>query len=292
MKIPPILSLMSSVDLESKAQEAIEAALSQHWQKALDLNIELAKEYPEDVDTLNRLARAYFELGEISKAKENYNKVLKIDAYNSIAEKNLKNLDSIKKKTIKNKPSEDELQRDVDPDIFLEEAGKTKVINLEDLAMPAVLASLKTGDRLNLDPQRNNVIVHSGEGKRLGKIESTWSTNIAKAIRAGSKFVALVKSVQIKSGSSQVLSIFVKEIERSAKLSSSVFPTSSSHFNPSVSEQTLNILSEKQNVSEEESETPEDEEVERKLDPADIQPSSLQTLAEKEIEDDQSADEG
>jgi tetratricopeptide (TPR) repeat protein len=288
---------MTEATLDPKTQESIDAALSSNWEKALELNLELSKKYPKDPEILNRLARSYLELGKVSKARENYNKVLKIDPYNSIAAKNIKKLANIKKKDIKNGQSG--TNESMDPDIFLEEPGKTKVVNLVDIAMLSVLASLRIGDKVSLDPQRNDVVVHTAENKRLGKMESNWAEKIAKAIRAGSKFAAFIKSVQLKSRTTEpALLIFVKETERSPKLSQSIFPTAPSHFTPYVREETLDILSEKSAPSSSSDESPEEEgdssgeeSNDKELAEDDTKASSLETLAEKEVQDDQSYEE-
>ena len=47
---------MVETNLYQKSQEAINAALTQDWKKALDLNLEILKNDPENTDTLNRLA--------------------------------------------------------------------------------------------------------------------------------------------------------------------------------------------------------------------------------------------
>ena len=287
------LHCMSNAEVNPKTQQAIDAALSKDWQKALDLNKDLIKEYPNDVETLNRLARTYLELGEIAKAKTNYKKVLRIDSYNNIAEKNLSKLSNLRKNTVK-KSSNNETTTEVEPDIFLEEPGKSKVLVLNDLARPSILAGLKTGDSVRLDPQKDDVIVFSQESKIVGKIEPSLSVDLGLAIRAGSKFTSLVKSVRVKDSPSQYsLSIFVKETYKSPKISKNIFPSTSSHFTPYVREETLNVLSDEQasrNNTPEEDET--SEETEHKIDTEDLQkPSSLESLAAKEIEDDRNFDD-
>ena len=279
---------MSDAALDPKNQEAINAALSADWEKALDLNLELSKEYPTDAKTLNRLARAYLELGQISKARAIYQSVLKLDPYNNIAAKNLSRLANIKKKDLQ--PAPDVKNTNFNPQIFLEEPGKTKILHLADLAMPKVLANLRIGDQVRLEPQRDDVIIFSPDNKRLGKVDATWAKTLARALRLGSKFMALVKSLQIKSSSSDSsLSIFVKELERSPKLSESIFPSTSSPFTPYVREDALDILSEKNNASSEFEEVAEHEDtgIIKEGSDEDHQTSSLETLAKREREEDQ-----
>ena len=284
---------MVETNLYQKSQEAINAALTQDWKKALDLNLEISKNDPENTDTLNRLAKAYTMLGQISKAKTFYNKVLKIDKYNIIATKNLSKLSTIKEKDIKVGQSVG--NGIIDPDVFLEEPGKTKLISLIDLAMPSVLANLNIGDQVKLEPQRNEVIVFSQDGRRLGKINEDWAPSISQASRVGSKFRTLIKSVQIKADDSKPhLSIFVKETERSEKLSQSIFPIDSSGFTPYIRGDAPGLLSEsKETATVEPNEETGDEEIDKvNNSPEESSPTnSLETIAEKEIQDEENLED-
>jgi len=55
---------------EDLAQKAIAAAVKANWKDAIDLNKQILKDDPKDVDALNRLARAFSEMGEIIKAQK------------------------------------------------------------------------------------------------------------------------------------------------------------------------------------------------------------------------------
>src|SRR4030042_1968889 len=113
--------MANHADLDPQTAQAIKAALENNWARALELNQKLLKKYPEDIDTMNRLAKAFSETHEIEKAKRLYQQVLKADPYNPIAEKNLKRLSSLKKSDLKS-------NQDLSPvksDLFLEDTGKT-----------------------------------------------------------------------------------------------------------------------------------------------------------------------
>jgi len=56
------------------------------------------KDNPKDISTLNRLGRAFWEINEIEKANKTYKKVISIDPFNPIANKNLKRLTTKGKK--------------------------------------------------------------------------------------------------------------------------------------------------------------------------------------------------
>ncbi|MEX0616878.1 MAG: hypothetical protein WD231_03665 [Candidatus Woykebacteria bacterium] len=281
---------MSDSSLDPKTQEAIDAALSADWEKALSLNRELSEKYPQDTETLNRAARAYLELGDVIKAKTNYRKVLKIDPYNSIATKNLNRLENISKASLMGTSTKPE---NFNPEIFLEEPGKTKILTLEALPRTSILASLSIGDAVEFETKRDGVIVLSTSGKMLGKVSEEWSKGLSEAMRAGSKFVGFVKSVHLKDSSKQsALSIFVKEIERSPDLPQPVFPASSNNFTPYVREETLGLLSDKPlNTELGGGEELEEADSGKEDFDSNHQTSSLETLAEKEITEDHEFEE-
>ena len=188
--------MANHTDLDPMSQEAIKAALANDWERALKLNEGLLKKYPDDINIMNRLARSLGETGKVSQARKIYQDVLKLDPYNSIAEKNLQRLS-----TIRNSGKEDvrSTNSQVQPDVFLEEPGKTIVVSLTDTAMSKILADLQTGDKVNLVPHRNDVTVVSSDKQRIGKVEAEIAKIIANNTRAGSKFDSFIKSITINS---------------------------------------------------------------------------------------------
>ena len=47
-----------------RSKEAIDLAMQARWSEAVDVNKELTRDFPSDVDSFNRLGRAYMELGK------------------------------------------------------------------------------------------------------------------------------------------------------------------------------------------------------------------------------------
>ena len=76
--------MSNHANLDPQTAEAIAAALENNWQKAIELNQTLLKKYPDDIDTMNRLARSFIETSQIKRAKKLYEKILKLDSYNQI----------------------------------------------------------------------------------------------------------------------------------------------------------------------------------------------------------------
>ena len=110
-------------------QAAIDSALAQNWLTAIKLNKELIKNNKDDIDSLARLAYALTQINDIEKAKKIYKKILSLDKYNSLAQKNLDKIINIPKGS-----SAKQTKERVSPGLFIEEPGKTKVINLINLA--------------------------------------------------------------------------------------------------------------------------------------------------------------
>ena len=109
------------LELEDLANKAVKAALNQQWDDALLLNQEILADSPENVEAANRLARAYQELGNSAEAANAYKRVLELDPFNTIAQKNL---DKLKSGVGANS------QRKVSQELFLEEPGKTRSVVL------------------------------------------------------------------------------------------------------------------------------------------------------------------
>jgi hypothetical protein len=275
--------MTNTPSLDPQVQEAIDAALENKWEEALKINEELIKRYPDDTETMNRLARSLAETGKINEAKRMYKKVLKADPYNKIAEKNMKRISSIKKSDLKT----NQLHSSLKGDIFLEESGKTISAVLEDVAMPSVLASLRTGDRVDLFAQRNYVKVMTSTKQRVGRLEDSLAKIVSSNMSAGSKFESFVKSILLeknpsKKESSKVV-VFIRETERSPKVTTPPFPATDSSFTPYVREDALNLISNQAPLPTEADDTIEEVEVSQL--PSIEKEESLEDLAEKESED-------
>ncbi len=190
--------------------QAVSAALNNNWQEAIKLNLSILKENPDNVEALNRLARAYKENGEIKLALKNYRKVLVLDRFNPIAQKNLKLLESSPR--IPKRSPEGNGQNHCQPQMFLEEPGKTKVVSLVNLAPSSVLLPLCSGDQTSLAIKRRTVIVADGSGAYLGALPDDLSTKLIRRILGGNRYEVYVKTV-----SKNCLSVLIKEVFRAPR---------------------------------------------------------------------------
>lgn len=205
----------SSLDLR---QQAIAAAMNCLWDKALNLNRQILKSDPGNVDALNRTARAYFELEDVIKAKKYYSLTLNIDPYNPIALKNLKILKAVKQPSnghSKNGSlSKKEFVQKINfsSSLFLEEPGKTKVVTLLKVTEPQVLCQVSCGLKVELQIKARGITVSSPECGYLGVLPDDLAFQIIRLVKGGNRFEACIKSVKVNS-----LSILIREIFRSQR---------------------------------------------------------------------------
>jgi tetratricopeptide (TPR) repeat protein len=193
---------MTNDDLE---KQAVQAAIKGTWQKAIQLNRQIIKEDSKNIGALNRLARAYWELGKVDEAQKSYRQVLKLDPYNSIATKNLQRLVKKRKKGKQKKIS-------LSGNLFLEEPGKTKTIKLIRLASAEVLSELNSGQSVKLEPKKRTISVISEDKVYLGTVPDDLSLRLIKLINGGNRYQAFIKGVD-----RQHLDIFVREVFRSKR---------------------------------------------------------------------------
>ena len=71
------------------SRDAISLALKGEWERAAEVNQALLELFETDVDAMNRLGKAYMELGQYAQAREVLDRVGRIAPYNTIAKKNL-----------------------------------------------------------------------------------------------------------------------------------------------------------------------------------------------------------
>ncbi|HEX8931584.1 MAG TPA: tetratricopeptide repeat protein [Patescibacteria group bacterium] len=182
--------------------QAIQTALVGDWINAVDLNQQLLAEEPNDIDTLNRLAFAFLSLGKPKDAKALYEKVLSLDMKNPIAIRNLKRLNDGKSTktniTLNN--------------IFIEEPGKTKVIELLNVADKKVITHLRSGETIELKIKRNKIFVIDSENQYIGMLPDDICQRLIKFMEAGNQYEAFVRTIE-----NNRVCIFVRETKRIKK---------------------------------------------------------------------------
>ena len=170
------------------SRQAIALAMQGRWKEALAANKSLLESFPDDVDTYNRLGRAYMELGDYTLARESYTKAIELDQYNTIAQKNLDRLAHLGE-TVEDSG---DIVHKVEPQQFIKEVGKVGVINLWNLAPPEILAKAVAGDMVNLRIQGPVLVVKNSRGEYLGQVEPKHGQRLIKLMEGGNKYTATI----------------------------------------------------------------------------------------------------
>ncbi len=250
------------ISLESSTlhEQAINAALNSDWALALKLNKQIMKIDPQNIDALNRQAKAYMELGRANLAKKYYSEVLNIDPYNPIAQKNLKIMKSFKSnRHVPATPGTDGQASvscshpKLSPSLFLQEPGKTKMVSLLKVAEPQKLVSAFCGMQVEMAIKNRKITITDSNGDYLGVLPDDISYHLLRLSKGGNKYELFVKSVRVNS-----LSIIIKETFRSKKFKNQPFFLE--YSNSSVTKNILTSLN-GTNSEEEGEEEPEEQEI-------------------------------
>ncbi len=193
---------MSDSSFSDKA--AISAALEQDWKEAVRINTTLLKTDKENINILNRLGFAYMQSGQLTAAKKTFLKVTKLDTYNQIAIKNLKKLSNVRQKDILKTP-----KRTVSPMFFLEEPGKTKIVECVNAAPLAVLSTVSPSEEIVLNAKNHAAEVRNYQNTYLAALPDDLSFRLIKFLAGGNTYQALIKSVGKNS-----ITVFLRELSR------------------------------------------------------------------------------
>lgn len=191
-------------DLSVSDQAAIDAALKQDWKEAIRINTVLLKQDKNSISLLNRLGFAYLQSGQLTLAKKTFTKVTKLDPYNQIAQKNLKKLGSVRQKDIVKT-----VKKQVAPMWFLEEPGKTKIVECVNVAPVQALSSICPGEEVELKAKNHTVEVRNSKNTYLAALPDDLSFRLIKFMAVGNTYQALVKSTAKNS-----LILFLRELTR------------------------------------------------------------------------------
>lgn len=207
---------------------AVDMAIKNNWEEAIKLNLQILEEVDDDIEALNRLSRAYFETGDLSNAKKITNKVLSLDSANQIALRALQKYSQSKKVKIKNGFT------NIDPSIFIEEPGKTKIVSLVNTGSKDVCLCLNCGEEVKIITYTHKLSVVNTTDKYIGKLPDDVSAKLKIFIKGGNKYKAFIKSVDGKS-----VKVLIKEVSKATKYKNvPSFPKSKSE---SISEQPTDL---------------------------------------------------
>ena len=189
----PVSSALTASRLKRQLlEQAIDAARRADWIAAAEVNEKILEMGPDSAAE-NRTAKAYWEQGELGKAREHYQSALAIDPTNRIAERNIHRLRTLMVEA-GSKTVAAQAGSKAPVSIFVEETGKTGFAHLVDLASPNDLAQVNPGDVVDLSPSGPRVVAKSN-GAKIGVVEPRVAARLLRLMADGNKYAAGVTSL-------------------------------------------------------------------------------------------------
>ena len=201
--------------LRSKNRVAISFAIDGHWEKAVSANKDILRIYPKDPEALNRLGKAFLELGMYSQSFDAFASVLDISPSNTIAQKNLLRVESLQKQG--NIPAG---KKSLQPELFIEDTGKSTLASLDCSDKKDTLSHLAPGDELILTRSQRNMLVINQTGDCIGKLDAKLGSRLIRLIDQGNQYSISVANIM----SDKVITV-IREIFRDPSVSSISFPS-------------------------------------------------------------------
>jgi hypothetical protein len=221
---------------QQRSKEAISLAMQARWEDAVAVNREIIESFPEDVDTYNRLGRAYMELGQYTASREAYQRAVQLDPYNAIAARNLRRLNDLKD----TEGAVVETDR-VEPHHFIEEIGKAGVVALSDLVSKEDRARLVAGDKVYLKVSGSALVVESGRSEYVGKVDSKYAPRLIRLMLGGNQYSASV----VKSTADSMTVMIRETYQHPSQAGKLSFPPKGmDEFRPYASDKLLKLESE------------------------------------------------
>jgi hypothetical protein len=181
------------------AEQAINLAMTSRWEEAAAINRQILSIDPRNVDAYNRLGKALTELGRYGEARAAYSRTIEIDAANSIAKKNLSRLQALGDVAAPN-----EGRQKVDPDLFIEETGKTGTTQLQSPDAQA-LKVMGAGDMVLLAERDSMLQVTDPQGNYLGTVEPRLALRLLNFMKSGNQYAAALAAVNAAGDTARII---------------------------------------------------------------------------------------
>jgi len=171
---------------------AIKQAGSSQWEEAVVTNKNILQLFPTEPEAYNRLGKACSELGQYTEARDAYSQTLKYSPKNTIARKNLARLEQLQDST-------DEIHLGsghIDPQLFIEETGKTGATNLINVASSSILARVAVGDKVHLHQSGHSLLVRNSANEDIGQIEPRLANRLINFMEGGNRYAAAILAME------------------------------------------------------------------------------------------------
>lgn len=200
------------------AAEARKAAMEGRWEEAIELNLKLIERSPRDVDALNRLGKAHYELGRFRSAYEAYEEALEADPANIIARRNLERLEPLR--DIEDEVVEEPTGSSARYGAFIQEAGKTYVDDLVNTAPSSQLRRIAAGEKLEFARDGDRVVFVDQSGEYVGAPEPRLGRRLGWLLDRGNSY-----DVYVTANAGDQVRVIIREVAKSEEMGSEMsFP--------------------------------------------------------------------
>jgi len=197
-------------ELNTLENYAIDAAIHNNWEKAIEINKEILKQDQENVGAYLRLGFAYLQQRNFEQAQKNYQKAVKIQPSNNVALDNLERLKILQSKKGRKKNFN---EANLDPNTFLEIPSTTKTVALVNIGQKNLVAQLIVGQKVHLKTKKRRVEIRTTNDEYVGCLPDDLSRRLILFLKDKSDY-----SVHIKEASSNKIIVFIKEVRKGPKV--------------------------------------------------------------------------
>lgn len=204
-------------------QQAIDAAIANNWESAVELNKKIIAQDKENVGAHLRLGFALLQSSQIDQAAKVYRAALRLQPRNQLATENLERIEILSKKANAGNKAE---KKNLDPNLFLEIPGKTKTVQLANLGQKIHLAELSIGQQVELKSKKRRIEVRTLSGNYIGALPDDISKRLMFFLEANSEYLTYIKEASL----SRIL-VFIKEVVKGKKVQNYIsFPANSANL--------------------------------------------------------------
>ncbi len=205
-------------EVKAQTDAAIASALAQDWGKAVEANRAVLEIVPNNIEALNRLAKAFLELGELDEARVAVDGALQLASTNTIARRNRDRLERAaaeapvsrqKKRTRQSRrvtkvkeagatydskaiatDSQAPAPNVLSAHLLMSEVGKSTIATLIDATDRTAVGHLSSGEALTLRQEGNRLLVHSSRGEPVGRVHPRLAQRILSLMDSGNRYEA------------------------------------------------------------------------------------------------------
>ena len=200
-------------------REAVGLALKGEWERAVEVNRAILELFADDVEVLNRLAKALIELGSYEEAGGALDRITGIAPYNNIARRNRARLEEMRGSSAAT--TRHARRATGAPQLFIGESGKSATTVLRHTPRLLSLVLVSPGDPVTLVIENHGISVYADDGQYLGQVEARLGHRLGRLIEGGNTYACAIVGV-----SSEGISIIIHETSRHRDLQHvASFPT-------------------------------------------------------------------